>query len=155
MSAPMLLLGAKVGVDVLGAFSQTNVQQGSFALQQAQSELAQFQVERQGRLIGEQRNRQFASLLGAQRAQIANAGIVGGRTARLLVTESQLTFARQRQEDRRATRFGVAQQQTRQSVLRAQAGALNRQLGINLLGTSIDAGLGAANIRAARAAERG
>lgn len=147
------LLAAKVGVDLLDAYGQSLVQKGALGLQRAESKLTQFQVERQGRLLAEQRVRQFASALGTQNAEVANAGIVGGRTARLLTTEAQMAFSRQQQEDAMAVRFGVSQEQGRQSVLRAQSRAARAGLALNLLGIGVDAKIKWGEIDEAKRAE--
>lgn len=152
MSLPLLLLGAKAGMDILGAASGFQMAQGQAALDRAASEVNQFQIERQGRLTAEQRSRDFADAVGTQRAQVASAGIAGGRTARLLEAETQTAFDRMMQEDDMATRFGVAREETTRNLLRASTKAARSQLGLNLLGIGLDAGFQGARYSEAKAA---
>lgn len=152
MSLPLLLLGAKTGVDILGAVSGYNAAKGQAALDTAASEINQFQLERAGRLAAEQRSRDFADAIGTQRAQVASAGVMGGRTARLLEAEAQTAFDRMMQEDEMATRFGVAREETTRNLLRAGTKAARSQLGINLLGIGLDAGFQGARYAEAKKA---
>lgn len=152
MSAALLLLGAKVGTDILGAFGQQQIQAAQLRFQRKASEVNQFQLERQGRLLAEQRGRELADARGAQKAQVAGSGILGGRTAQLLDAETQLAFNRITREDQFRTRFGVAQEQSNRGFLEAQIQAGRRQLGLNLLGAGIQGGVQAVSINQATAA---
>ncbi|MCH9735551.1 MAG: hypothetical protein K0U78_13530 [Actinomycetia bacterium] len=153
MSLPLLLLGAKTGADLLGMFGQRAATQANIQMQETANRLNQFQQERQGRLLADERRRQFASALGAQRAQVASAGIVGGRTARLLEAESQNTYTRQRQEDEMQQRFGRLQTQNQSRALSMASRMADRQFGINLFSTAVGAGLQGQQISQARTAE--
>lgn len=152
MSLPLLLLGAKAGVDILGAVSGYNIARGQAALDRAASEVNQFQLERAGRLTADQRSRDFADAVGTQRAQVASAGVAGGRTARLFESETQMAFDRMMQEDEMATRFGVAREETNRSLLRAGSKVARNQMGLNLLGIGLDTGFQGARYAEAKAA---
>lgn len=153
MALPMLLLGAKTGMDILSLFGQSAATSANLRMQQASARLNRYQQERQGMLLADERRRQFAQALGAQRAQVASAGIIGGRTARLLEAESQNTFVRQRQEDEMQERFGILQTEQQQRALSASSRIAGRQFGINLFGTVLGAGLQGRQILQAERAE--
>lgn len=101
MFAAIALGAAQFGVSLL-----TSVREKEAA--ESRAEFKEFSLKRQGRLSARQRRIQFANSMSSQRAQIASAGIVGGRTARLLAAEAQNTLTTARQEAQAQIRAKIA-----------------------------------------------
>lgn len=149
----MWFLVAAAAASVLQAGSQRAQVQGNAAMQEIALDTNQYQQERQGRILAHERRRQFATALGAQRAQVAGSGIIGGRTARLLEAEAQNTYTRQRQEDEMQQRFGRLQTDSQRRGLSMASRMADRQFGIDLFSTAANYGLQGRQMQQAKAAE--
>lgn len=140
MFAAMALSAAQFGVSLL-----TSIQEKKAS--DARSKFDEFSLRRQGRLSARQRRIQFADALSSQRAQIAGAGIVGGRTARLISAEAQNTLTTANQE-------ADAQIRSRLAGVDLQRIRAEQRLTSNVLTSALSFGSSAASIGSAPGAAR-
>lgn len=172
-----LLLGASVGTSILNMQEQVETSarnaaraqvQGDLAVERAgmnvrqtvfSGEMERFQIREQAQEEDRFRRMNFAQALGTQRARTSSAGIVGGRTQRLIEAQSQAALTRERTRAKfqeglqlrssefnertrvRAIETGAvdAQMQASAGVDRAEAGA--QQARTSFFGDLIGAGM--------------
>lgn len=79
-------------------------------------ELERFQISNAARQSEQFRRRQLAGAVGAQRASMAAAGVVGGRTQQLLRAKSQVAFTREQATAASQERLQLAASRYRQSA---------------------------------------
>lgn len=89
MSPALLLSFAQVGVNLLGASQSRRAARQGVRDTVIGGEMERFVLTQRGRLDAENRQRYLASVLGAQSAALASAGVGGGRTAQLLAAQAQ------------------------------------------------------------------
>jgi hypothetical protein len=99
--------------------------------------MERYQIQRQAEVDARTRQDQFAQAMGAQRAMMGQAGIMGGRTARLLEARNRTQYSRAQLEEDVSARLSTSASEFREqqqiSGLRRGAQAAQQQAGINLL----------------------
>ena len=167
MSAMMWLAIARVGVSLLGAgeslrAARAEAEQQRYAVR-AEAEQQRYaaryqgltertQIRSQTRAQTQQLSREYQSTMAAQRAGLAHAGVQGGKTAQLMRAKSGAEYyrARGRIAGERAAgitdskfreRVGIADSKFREkfadSVIKRGLAQEKRQIGLNLLGSTI------------------
>lgn len=140
MSAATMLGLAQAGVSLLGARSQTqaSMRQMQTEIQRAgitagrvafAGPLERFQITQQARFQEQSRMGDFSSRLASQRASAGAAGIVGGRTQRLIRARSQAEFTRQEATASAQERFALASSRERERAAREDAALQMRDAG--------------------------
>jgi len=113
-----LLLGASVGASILNMRQQVDTSarnaaraqvQGDLAVERAgvnvrqtvfSGEMERFQIREEAQEADRFRRMEFSQALGTQRARTASAGVIGGRTQRLIEAQSQAALTRERSRAR-------------------------------------------------------
>ena len=156
MSAMMWLAIARVGVSLLGAgeslrAARAEAEQQRYAVR-AEAEQQRYAVRYQGlteraqihsqaRAQTQQLSREYQSTMAAQRAGLAHAGVQGGRTAQLMRAKSGADYYRARGRIAGERAAGIADSKFREryadSVIKRGLAQQERQIGLNLLGSTI------------------
>lgn len=119
MDPSWILVGAQIGTSLFGARAERSAARAQRTLAGAQHTLITAQTEISGQMERFQlrrraeeeesiRRAQLAEALGSQRASMAGAGVVGGRTQRLIEARSQAMFTRDQAYADYQTRMGLA-----------------------------------------------
>lgn len=122
-----LLAAAQIGTSLLSAQSATaamednlaaNIERAGITAGRAAfaGPLERYQVRRSAEYSERARNQDFASSIASQRAASAAAGVVGGRTQRLIQARSQAEFTRQEAMADSQTRFALAASREREKA---------------------------------------
>jgi hypothetical protein len=138
MSISLILGAAQIGMSLFAAR-----QQAQAALQTAEleaqrqglvmgravfgGELERFQISNASRDAETFRRSQLGQAVGAQRASMAAAGIVGGRTQQLLRAKSQAAFTREQSRADSQERLQLTASRYRQSIAIEDAQMATRQ----------------------------
>jgi hypothetical protein len=162
MSAAWFLLAAQAGRSLLQAqeTSRAAAQEAGAGAFQAryQGLMERYQIQRQAEVDARTRQDQFAQAMGAQRAMMGQAGIMGGRTARLLEARNRTQYSRAQLEEDVSAQLSTSasefREQQRISGLRRGARAAQQQAGIDLLGDFIGFGQKGLDIYEAQRAGR-
>lgn len=131
MSSELLTM-AQIGTSLFAAKSATDAMESNLraSIARAGTEagraafagpLERYQIRRSAEYTERLRSRDFAASVGAQRASSAAAGVVGGRTQRLIEARSQAEFTRQESMADTQTRFALAASRERERVARENA----------------------------------
>ena len=145
MSAMMWIAAARIGVSLLGAGESLRAaraeaeQQRYAARYQGLTERAQ--IHSQARAQTQQLSREYQSTMAAQRAGLAHAGVQGGRTAQLMRAKSGADYYRARGRIAGERAAGITDSKFRErfadSVIKRGLAQEKRQIGLNLLGSTI------------------
>lgn len=143
-----ILTVASFGMNILGAYQQRQAAERRADIQEYQAAVQyhqeRSQIQRQARQRTEQLQQQYRQVRGAQQAAFGHAGIIGGRTRRLVEARLRGEKEMARGRTRAGRERGLRQAEQRQEMAalgaqmqRAEAG---RQFGIDLLGAGLQVG---------------
>jgi hypothetical protein len=148
VSAQWALFAAQAGVNLLSARSSGAAAGQAIGQQigaaRIEGTMERIQLERQARLDASLRTERFSQAMGSQRAALGAAGVSGGRTARMLETQSRLRYQRAQGEadftTMMQTRASEFRQQQRVRGLRQAGRQAGRQAALDLLGSGLSMG---------------
>jgi hypothetical protein len=123
----LILAGASIGVSLFQAREQTRAARQSAALEAARQgtimsrvtfggEMERMQIRTAAQASESFRRAQLGEALGAQRASMAAAGIIGGRTQQLLQARSQAAFTREQARESAQMRLQISASRYRESA---------------------------------------
>ena len=138
MSATFILAAASLGVSLLQARGQVQAAIQSAGLEGERQGLImgravfgesmnRFQISNAARDAERFRRQQLGQAVGAQRASMAAAGVIGGRTQQLLRAKSQVAFTREQARADSQERMQLAASRYRESATIEDAQMATRQ----------------------------
>lgn len=134
----MWVAAAQFGAASLNLFSEWQGAKADRAMAGVVGRMERRQIALQSRFDAQQRVRQTGSLISSQRSAMAQSGVAGGRTARLLEAHTRNTMGRQQAQADIGRVYQEASSQMGQQAANAQARRRVTGAAINLLASGAD-----------------